>query len=127
MNKATLKAAGTAALGIALAAAAITPAAADGLGGALGSLPGGSSLPLQALTSQNGGVHEVTGTAQGLVNTTAPAVQNATQTVPVLRAAAPETRGLGGLSSTLGGLPGAAPTGELGGLTGSLPLHSPLG
>ncbi|QMU79219.1 hypothetical protein GXW83_29465 [Streptacidiphilus sp. PB12-B1b] len=143
MNKATLKAAGTAVLGVAIAAAAITPAvAAEQTGTPLTGLPT-SGVPLQglakapladgaqALTSRSGSVHEVTGTAQDLVDTAAPSVQQASQNLPGLRAKAPTTRGLGGAPS-LGSLPGAASlpalpaAGALGAL-GGLPVHSPLG
>lgn len=139
MKNATLKAAGTVVLGVALAAAAITPAvAADEAGSPLSSLPTGA-VPLQgvaqapladgaqALTNRSGSVHAVTGTAQGLVDMTAPTVQNPTQHLPSVRSEQPATRGLGGVPG-LSSLPGTAglpalPTGALGGL----PVHSPLG
>jgi hypothetical protein len=84
------QAAGTAVLGVALAAAAVTPAAADGLGGVLGGLPAGGALPTSALPtsalpasglldSQTNSVHTVTGTAQGLVDSAAPSLQSVTQ------------------------------------------------
>jgi hypothetical protein len=150
MNKATIKAAGTAALGIALAAAAVAPAAAEGLGSTLTALPSGD-LPLQslagapladgtqALNSPSGSVHAVTGTAQHLVNAAAPAVQHAAQTVPALRKQIAATHGIGGLPVSVSGLPGgldkplsgegmpgADPTGQLGGVTGGLPMQAPV-
>jgi hypothetical protein len=139
MKNATLKAAGTVVLGVALAAAAITPAAAaEETGSLLSGLPtngaplqGLAQAPLsdgsQALTSRTGSVHAVTGAAQQLVDSTVPVVQHPEQHMPEVRSQAPTTRGLGGVPG-LGSLPGTAglptlPTNALGGL----PVHTPLG
>ena len=139
MKKAMLQAAGTAVLGVALAAAAVTPAAADALGGALGGLPTGglpnglagtpNSEGGQVLGSQNASVHAVTGTAQGLVNAAAPSVQNAAQAVSGLSQATSPTRGLpGGLPVGLPGV-GSLPVSSLPGLgaaTQALPVPGGL-
>ncbi|MEZ0093389.1 hypothetical protein [Streptacidiphilus sp. EB129] len=147
MKKATLQAAGTAVLGVALAAAAITPAFADGVGGSVSGI-GADGLPVGGMTSATGGqtgaqqllnpssgsLHTATGAAQGLINTAAPAVQSATSAVPALKdvgtgnltSVAP-TRALPGpLSSVpvVGGLPGVQD--GLGPVAQSLPA-SPLG
>jgi hypothetical protein len=141
MKKALRQAAGTAVLGVALAAAAVTPASADALGGALGGLPTGAlpstdSLPL--VGAQSSSVHAVTGTAQGLVDTAAPSVQGLTQSAPGLgaptapRAMPPAlTSGLplvgqlpavGGLSDL--GQESAQTTSSLNHLTTGLPVHT---
>ena len=110
MKKAMRQVAGTAVLGVALAAAAVSPAAAaDGAGDVLSGLPTGglptvSGLPTnsvqdlatgpvsdgrQVLSSQTGSVHAVNGTAQGLVDTAAPSLQSvegATGTADATRA-----------------------------------------
>ncbi|MBC3843931.1 hypothetical protein GXW82_38185 [Streptacidiphilus sp. 4-A2] len=94
MKNATLKAAGTVALGVALAAAAITPAvAAAETGSLLSGLPTNAAplqsltqAPLsdgsQALTSRTGSVHAVTGAAQELVDTETPVLQRPDQHLP---------------------------------------------
>ncbi|QMU72621.1 hypothetical protein [Streptacidiphilus sp. P02-A3a] len=139
MKNATLKAAGTVVLGVALAAAAMTPAmAAEQTGSPLAGLPT-STVPLQglaqapladgtqALNNRSGSVHAVTGAAQALVNTTAPAIQNPAQHLPSVRSEQPTTRGLGGVPG-LSGLPGTAGLPALStGALGGLPVHSPLG
>ncbi|MEY9876487.1 outer membrane receptor protein involved in Fe transport [Streptacidiphilus sp. MAP12-33] len=149
MKKATLQAAGTAVLGVAAVAAFAGPAAADPLGG----LPQVSSLtgPASSLTSAGGGLHEVTSTAQGVINNTAPTVQGATGSLPIAtravqsavpqsvvpqsvvpQSAVPQQRdgGLPAVGGTLGSLPGL---GQLQGGTGhtldalhqNLPLKAP--
>ena len=141
MNKATLKVAGTAVLGVALAAAGIGPAAADGLGSSLASMPSGglptdnlktTGLPVNGLLPAplSGGVRQMTGAAQTLVDSTAPVGQQTKVSSPGLRDGAPVSSsslpGLNGLPM-VNGLTGSSPTGAAGGLTGGLPLHSPLG
>ena len=92
MKKATLQAAGTAVLGIAAVTAVAGPAAADPLGG----LPQVSSLTGEAssLTAPNGSLHEVTSTAQGLINNATPTVRSA------------QRDGLPAVGGPLGSLPG---------------------
>jgi len=163
MKKAMRQVAGTAVLGVALAAAAVTPAAAaDGLGDSLSGLPTGglptvSGLPTgsvhdlatgpfsdgqQALGSQTGSVHAVTGTAQDLVDTATPSLQSATQSVAP-EAAQGATRALPTTSLTnglpvlgqvpaVGSLPGVgqatgATSDGLSTVTSSLPVQTPLG
>jgi hypothetical protein len=129
MKKATLQAAGTAVLGVAVVAAVAGPAAADPLGG----LPQVSSLTgeTSSLTAPNGGLHDVTSTAQGLINNTAPTVQGATSSLPVssTRSMPRHRDGLPAVGGVLGGLPGAD---QLSGGTGhaldalhGLPVHAP--
>jgi hypothetical protein len=155
MKKAMRQAAGTAVLGVALAAAAVTPAAADVLGGGLGALPTGglptvSGLPTdsvhdlatgpvsdgqQALASKTGSVHAVTGTAQGLVNTAAPSVQSVSRSLPALPlgpSGNPNTLPVVGQVPAVSSLPGVgqasgATSGGLNSVTSSLPVHTPLG
>jgi hypothetical protein len=92
MKKATLQAAGTAVLGVAAVTAVAGPAAADPLGG----LPQVSSLTgtASSLTSPNGGLHDVTSTAQGLINTATPTVWGA------------QRDGVPAVGGALGNLPG---------------------
>jgi hypothetical protein len=138
MKKAMLQAAGTAVLGVALAAAAVTPAAADGLGvdgiptGALTGAPGGSGTDSsQLLGSQSGSVHTVTGTAQDLVNSAAPSVQNATQAVGRLSQATNVTgqRALptAGLLPGVDSLPAVSSLPGVSQATQALPVHTPIG
>jgi hypothetical protein len=93
MKKATLQAAGTAVLGVEAVTAVARPAAADPLGG----LPQVSSLTGEAssLTAPNGGLHDVTSTAQGLINTATPTVRSAQR-----------DGGVPAVGGTLGSLPG---------------------
>jgi hypothetical protein len=81
MKKATLQAAGTAVLGVAAVTAMAGQAAADPLGGLgqVSSLTGSAS----SLTSTAGGLHDVTSTAQGVINNAAPTVQGATGSLPI--------------------------------------------
>lgn len=141
MNKATLKVAGTAVLGVALAAAGVGPAAADGLGSQLASTPSSglptdnlktTGLPVNGLlpTPLSGGLRQMTGAAQTLVDNTGPVGQQTRESTPGLRDGAPTSNGnLPGVSSLpmVNGLSNASPTGAAGGLTGGLPLHTPLG
>ncbi len=141
MNKATLKVAGTAVLGVALAAAGVGPAAADGLGSSLASMPSGglptdnlktAGLPVNGLVPAplSGGVRQMTGATQSLVDNTAPIGQQTRESSPGLRDGAPASSSdLPGLSSLpmVNGLSSSSPTGAAGGLTGGLPVHSPLG
>jgi hypothetical protein len=153
MKKAMRRAAGTAVLGVALAAAAATPATADTLGGGLTALPTGglptvSGLPTdsvrnlatgpvsdgrEALANRTGTVHAVTGTAQSLVSTATPSVQDATQSLGrALPAAQPNNLPVVGQVPAVSSLPGVgqvsgATSGGLGKVTSSLPVHTPLG
>lgn len=149
MKKAMRQAAGAAVLGVALAAAAVTPAAAaDGLGGALGDAPTGAltggpaASGGQLLDPQSGSVHAVTGTAQSLVDTAAPSVQALTQGASGAAAAPAAPRAMpSGLTSGLpmvGQLPAvgglsdlssqtAQTTGSLNHLTTGLPVHTTFG
>ncbi|MEZ0065336.1 hypothetical protein ABIA32_001332 [Streptacidiphilus sp. MAP12-20] len=129
MKKATLQAAGTAVLGVAVVAAVAGPAAADPVGG----LPQVSSLTgsTSALTAPNGGLAGVTSTAQGLINNAAPAVQNATSSLPVStpRSVPQHRDGLPAVGGVLGQLPGAdqlqgGTSHALDALHG-LPVHAP--
>ncbi|SEL09460.1 hypothetical protein [Streptacidiphilus jiangxiensis] len=152
MKKATLQAAGTAVLGVAAVTAVAGPAAADPLGGLgqVSSLTGSAS----SLTSTAGGLHDVTSTAQGVINNAAPTVQGATGSLPIAtravqqavpqsvvpqsvlpqsvapRSVAPQQRdgGLPAVGGTLGSLPalGNLPTGHaLDALHQNLPLKPP--
>ncbi|RAG87423.1 hypothetical protein DN069_00880 [Streptacidiphilus pinicola] len=93
MKKATLQAAGTAVLGLAAVTAVAGPAAADPLGG----VPQVSSLTDSAssLTAPNGSLHEVTSTAQGLINSATPSVRSVQR-----------DGGVPAVGGTLGNLPG---------------------
>ncbi|MFC1417027.1 hypothetical protein [Streptacidiphilus cavernicola] len=159
MKKAMRQVAGTAVLGVALAAAAVTPAAAaDGAGDMLSSLPTGglptvTGLPTgsvqdlatgpvsdgrQVLSSPNGSVHAVSGTAQSLVDTAAPSLHSiegatgaagANRALPVsLPGGLPVVGSVPAVSSLPGvGQASGATSGGLGTLTSSLPVHTPLG
>ncbi|MFC5909464.1 hypothetical protein [Streptacidiphilus monticola] len=129
MKKATLQVAGTAVLGVAMAAAAAAPAMADDALGAVGAV---TNSPLANGANPLNGVGNLTSTVQGVLQGVQPTAQQA-MAGPVQRDAAGPAALPGG--DVLSGLPGGQQvTGALGGGLGQaqsglggLPVHTPLG
>lgn len=130
MKKATLRAAGTAVLGVALAAAGAGTAMADGVGDSLGpagQVDGLANGPIlqgaHTLTSPDS-LKQVTTTASGVLSQAKPDIRSmpADSPLPVNSLPVNALPGAGGATSALQGGLGSATQG-----LGALPVKTPLG
>ncbi|MFI9269170.1 hypothetical protein ACIGXM_00375 [Kitasatospora sp. NPDC052896] len=129
MKQATLKAAGTAALGVALAAVAAGSASAAAAGGPLGGLgsPGGLTSGASGLTNTTTGALNKTPAVGGAVSQTTGTL-NPNAGAPAGQANRAATRGMPAVGTPLSAVTKAAQSDQVTGLVkGALPLGGGLG